>query len=174
MTPTKRGARQRCNQCGLGKCHLHIGRTKAAFSNSPGASRIRWCCVRHRGKIQTNAMDWEPVPIDLALQGDGSHGAFTSGALDRLPVTNHDFRKFVNATGHVTDAEIPPDPKDCPGALPHMLKAGGSHLCAPNYCRRHPEPVNTSMSRQSLPPQQRGGAGERRLPQGPGCEHLYH
>jgi formylglycine-generating enzyme required for sulfatase activity len=44
--------------------------------------------------------------------------------IDRMPVTNRDFRKFVDATGYVTFAEIPPDPKDYPGALPHMLKAG--------------------------------------------------
>ena len=44
--------------------------------------------------------------------------------IDRMPVTNREFLKFVNATGHVTFAEIPPDPKDYPGALPHMLRAG--------------------------------------------------
>jgi formylglycine-generating enzyme len=44
--------------------------------------------------------------------------------IDRTPVTNRQFRKFINETGHVTFAEIPPDPKDYPGALPHMLKAG--------------------------------------------------
>jgi formylglycine-generating enzyme len=44
--------------------------------------------------------------------------------MDRTPVTNRQFRKFVNATGYVTLAEIPPDPKDYPGALPHMLKPG--------------------------------------------------
>ena len=44
--------------------------------------------------------------------------------IDRTPVTNREFRKFVNATGYVTFAEIAPDPKDYPGALPHMLKAG--------------------------------------------------
>jgi sulfatase modifying factor 1 len=44
--------------------------------------------------------------------------------IDRAPVTNREFRKFVNATGYVTFAEIPPDPKDYPGALPHMLKPG--------------------------------------------------
>jgi formylglycine-generating enzyme len=43
--------------------------------------------------------------------------------IDRTPVTNRDFRKFVNATGYVTLSEIPPDPKDYPGALPQMLKA---------------------------------------------------
>jgi len=44
--------------------------------------------------------------------------------MDRAPVTNRDFRRFVNATGYVTFAETPPDAKDYPGALPHMLKAG--------------------------------------------------
>ena len=44
--------------------------------------------------------------------------------IDPIPVTNRQFRKFVNATKHVTFAEIDPDPKDYPGALPHMLKAG--------------------------------------------------
>src|SRR5437588_9271121 len=44
--------------------------------------------------------------------------------IDRTPVTNRQFKRFVRATGHVTTAEIPPDPKDYPGALPHMLYAG--------------------------------------------------
>src|SRR5438105_12573179 len=44
--------------------------------------------------------------------------------IDRTPVTNRDFLKFVNATGYVTVAEIAPDPKDYPGAQLHMLRAG--------------------------------------------------
>src|ERR1700752_3370552 len=35
--------------------------------------------------------------------------------IDRTPVTNRQFKEFVNATGHVTFAQIPPDPKDYPG-----------------------------------------------------------
>jgi formylglycine-generating enzyme len=38
--------------------------------------------------------------------------------IDRTPVTNRRFKEFVRATGHRTSAEIPPDPKDYPGALP--------------------------------------------------------
>ena len=53
--------------------------------------------------------------------------------IDRTPVTNRNFRKFVTATGHVTFAEIPPDPKDYPGALPHMLKAGSLVFDPPNH-----------------------------------------
>jgi sulfatase modifying factor 1 len=44
--------------------------------------------------------------------------------LDLTPITNRQFKQFVKATGHKTFAEIPPDPKDYPGALPHMLYAG--------------------------------------------------
>jgi formylglycine-generating enzyme len=44
--------------------------------------------------------------------------------IDRTPVTNRQFKRFVIATGHKTFAEIPPDPKGHPGALPHMLYAG--------------------------------------------------
>ena len=53
--------------------------------------------------------------------------------IDRTPVTNREFRKFVNATGYVTFAEIAPDPKDYPGALPHMLKAGSLVFDPPDH-----------------------------------------
>lgn len=44
--------------------------------------------------------------------------------IDETPVTNRQFREFVQATGYVTFAEIPPRAEDYPGALPHMLRAG--------------------------------------------------
>ena len=44
--------------------------------------------------------------------------------IDRYPVTNERFARFVEATRHVTFAEIPPDPAQYPGALPHMLLHG--------------------------------------------------
>src|SRR5262249_54804840 len=53
--------------------------------------------------------------------------------IDRTPVTDRDFRQFVNATGYVTFAELKPDGKDYPGALPHMLKAGSLVFTPPKH-----------------------------------------
>ncbi len=53
--------------------------------------------------------------------------------MDRTPVTNRQFREFVKATGQVTFAEILPDPKDYPGALPHMLYAGSLVFTPPAH-----------------------------------------
>ena len=52
--------------------------------------------------------------------------------IDRTPVTNRQFKQFVRATGHKTFAEIPPDPKNYPGALPHMLYAGSLVFTPPH------------------------------------------
>ena len=101
--------------------------------------------------------------------------------IDRFPVTNERFEQFVTETGHRTFAEIPPNPKDTiktcciprnplgPRAedsydpsqplirIPRKVLKGGSHLCAPNYCRRYrpaarfPEPVDTSTCHVGFP-----------------------
>lgn len=44
--------------------------------------------------------------------------------IDEAPVTNAEFAAFVAATGHVTFAEVPPDPRDYPGMLPELAVAG--------------------------------------------------
>ena len=53
--------------------------------------------------------------------------------IDRTPVTNRQFRQFVRDTGYVTCAEIVPDPKNYPGALPHMIFAGSLVFTPPNH-----------------------------------------
>lgn len=53
--------------------------------------------------------------------------------IDETLVTNRQFRAFVEATGHVTMAEITPDAKDYPGALPHMLRAGSLMFNPPTH-----------------------------------------
>src|SRR5262245_32859442 len=82
--------------------------------------------------------------------------------IDPHPVTNRQFKEFVNATRHVTFAEIPPDPKDYPGARPHMLFAGSLVFTPPNHpvdlrdwsqwwtflkgaCWRHPYGPNSNI-----------------------------
>ena len=51
--------------------------------------------------------------------------------IDRYPVTNARFARFVEATGHVTFAEKAPDPAQYPGALPEMLYAGSLVFAQP-------------------------------------------
>jgi formylglycine-generating enzyme len=76
--------------------------------------------------------------------------------MDEHAVTNAAFRRFVQATGHVTVAERPLDPADYPGADPRMLVPGslvfrnpGRRVSlddprqwwayVPDACWRHPE-----------------------------------
>ena len=77
--------------------------------------------------------------------------------MDRTPVTNRQFSDFVRATGHVTFAEIAPDPKDYPGALPHMLYAGSLVFTPP----AHPVDLRDS------------GASGGRLLKGANWRHPY-
>jgi formylglycine-generating enzyme len=82
------------------------------------------------------------IPGDTYRMGSDKHYAEEAPAhhvtvkgfwIDRTPVTNRQFREFVRATGHVTFAEIAPDPKDYPGALPNMLKAGSLVFSPPTH-----------------------------------------
>jgi sulfatase modifying factor 1 len=62
-----------------------------------------------------------------------AHRVTVSGFfIDRTPVTNQQFKQFVRETGHVTTAEITPDPKQYPGALPHMLYTGSLVFTPPH------------------------------------------
>ncbi|WP_096787747.1 formylglycine-generating enzyme family protein [Rhodobacter sp. CZR27] len=53
--------------------------------------------------------------------------------IDRYPVTNRDFARFVAATGHVTGAERPPRPEDYPDADPALLVPGSIVLRRPGH-----------------------------------------
>jgi formylglycine-generating enzyme required for sulfatase activity len=54
-----------------------------------------------------------------------AHRASVDGFwIDRTPVTNRQFKAFVKATGHLTTAQIVPDPAKYPDALPQMIFAG--------------------------------------------------
>jgi hypothetical protein len=51
--------------------------------------------------------------------------------IDSYPVTNREFHKFVEATGYLTFAELPPDPAKYPGAIPEMLHPGSAVFVKP-------------------------------------------
>jgi formylglycine-generating enzyme required for sulfatase activity len=67
----------------------------------------------------------EEAPVHLA--------AVDGFWIDPAPVTNRQFKAFVKATGHKTTAEITPDPKNYPGALPHMIYAGSLVFTPPAH-----------------------------------------
>ncbi len=52
--------------------------------------------------------------------------------MDEHPVTVAEFRRFVKATGHATEAERAPDPVDYPDADPDLLVAGSLVFVAPD------------------------------------------
>ena len=52
--------------------------------------------------------------------------------IDRYPVTNARFARFVEASRHQTFAEQVPDPAQYPGALPEMLYAGSLVFMKPD------------------------------------------
>lgn len=65
-----------------------------------------------------------------------AHWAMVGGFwMDAHPVTNAEFREFVDATGYLTVAERPPDPAAYPGADPALLVPGSLVF------RRPPHPV---------------------------------
>ena len=68
-----------------------------------------------------------------AEEAPAHHVSVDPFLIDRTPVTNRQFKEFVRATGYVTFAQIPPDPKDYPGALPHMLYAGSLVFTPPSH-----------------------------------------
>jgi formylglycine-generating enzyme len=82
--------------------------------------------------------------------------------MDRHTVTNTEFRRFVEATGHVTVAERPPNPDDYPGAKPELLVPASivfkkppvrvdlrNHLnwwsYVPGACWRHPRGPDSDL-----------------------------
>ena len=81
------------------------------------------------GKPPAENMAW--IPGGTFLMGSNDHYPEEAPAhrvtvggfwMDQHAVTNADFRRFVEATGHVTLAERPVDPANYPGAKPELLE----------------------------------------------------
>lgn len=70
------------------------------------------------GTFTMGAADWYPEEAPVRSV---SVDAFW---IDETPVTNREFARFVAATGHVTLAEIAPDPQDYPGMAPELAHPG--------------------------------------------------
>ena len=63
-----------------------------------------------------------------------AHQATVEGFwIDQHTITNEQFARFVEATGHVTSAERAPNPEDYPGALPELLKPASVVFSKPNH-----------------------------------------
>jgi sulfatase modifying factor 1 len=89
--------------------------------------------------------------------------------MDRYPVTNTEFRRFVDATGYRTVAERPPNPADYPDVDPELLAPGSlvfrrpprrvslrdCHAWwgyVPGACWRHPEGVGSTLDNRDRHP----------------------
>src|SRR5215831_5578942 len=82
-------------------------------------------------RVRTDGMVW--IPAGTFRMGSDGHYPEEAPAhvvtvsafwIDRHPVTNREFKEFVKATRHVSAAEIPPEPKQYPGAQADMIYAG--------------------------------------------------
>jgi formylglycine-generating enzyme len=89
--------------------------------------------------------------------------------MDKRPVTNAEFRCFIEATGYVTTAERPPDPRDYPGVNPTLLVPGSLVFRRPTQrvslrdsrawwsyvagaCWHHPEGPDSALDGRDLHP----------------------
>src|SRR4051812_4657306 len=79
--------------------------------------------------------------------------------IDQHTVTNREFARFVAKTGHVTLAELPPDPADYPGAREELLVPASTVFESPS----HPVPLENPYTWWRYVP-----GADWRHPQGPG------
>ena len=122
-------------------------RENGALAKPAGAPLMSRAVDRRRSAAEHEAPD--TLPLDMCFV---SGGTFRMGSdrhypeeapvhrvtvdsfwIDPTPVTNRQFRRFVEATGYVTFAEIAPKAEDYPGALAHMLKAGSLVFSPPTH-----------------------------------------
>lgn len=106
-----------------------VGRSAASRpAGRPPAPGMVWV---PGGRFQMGSDDHYPEEAP-------AHGVEVEGFwMDRTPVTNAQFQRFVKATGHRTVAERPVDPANYPGAPPERLRPASIVFVAPS----HPVPL---------------------------------
>jgi sulfatase modifying factor 1 len=90
--------------------------------------------------LQLNGMVW--IPSGTFMMGSDRHYPEEAPAhrvtvdgfwIDREPLTNAKFSRFVEATGYVTFAERPANPTDYPGAKPELLSPSSVVFVKPAF-----------------------------------------
>jgi len=93
------------------------------------------------------------IPAGSFLMGSNAHYSEEAPAhpvsvkgfwMDRTPVTNAQFLKFVKATGYITLAERPADPGLYPDALPELLAPASIVFVPPRPRQFDQEPPQPS------------------------------
>src|SRR5215510_6661109 len=87
-------------------------------SKAPGVAPSKNLVWVPGGEFSMGSADFYPEERPVRRVSVGGFWA------DRHPVTVAEFRRFVKATGHVTDSERAPDRASYPGADPDLLVPG--------------------------------------------------
>jgi formylglycine-generating enzyme len=98
-----------------------------------GCSRCPLQLAKDQPKVRPSITDMVQVPGGTFRMGSDKHYPEEAPEhqvtvlpfrIDATPVTNRQFRQFVEATGYATVAERQPHPPNSPRAAPHLLEAG--------------------------------------------------
>ena len=123
-------------------------------------------------RAQRPSMEWIPGGTftmgsdrPLSRGGAGRTRVTVDGFwIDRWPVTNALFRRFVEETGYVTQAEIAPDPGALPGRGPELLVPASVVFVQAGRARRPAQPlqlVGLRAGRRLAPPARPGQLDRR-------------
>jgi len=112
---------------------------RAAGTSPPG---MVWIPGGEFSMGAATSPDMNMVGMQATTDSSPIHRVYVDGFwMDRTPVTNEAFDRFVTATGYVTIAERTPRAEDFPGAPPENLVAGAVVFSPPD----HPVPLDNHL-----------------------------